>query len=133
MTSITNKTGLPSVEAIDISGDTLYFVAGYSGIGAMHARESITGSSHWINYIGAIDVSDISAYTQQSDSGFELVDLYIASSGTILKMNMSKPYGSLINIQNNTLKVDKLMNIIMEEATPAIKENILKRLETIEN
>ncbi len=33
-----------------------------------------------------------------------------------------------INIQNNTLKVDTLMNIIMEEATPAVKENILKRL-----
>ncbi len=37
-----------------------------------------------------------------------------------------------VNNYNNTVKVDKLMSIVMEDATPAFKENLLKKLEVLE-
>ena len=36
-----------------------------------------------------------------------------------------------INIQNNTVKVDKLMAIVLEDSTPAQAASILKKLETV--
>lgn len=37
-----------------------------------------------------------------------------------------------INITNNTIKVDKLMAIVMEDAPPELQKKILKKLESIE-
>ncbi len=36
-----------------------------------------------------------------------------------------------IHIQNNTIKIDKLMSIVMEDAPPEFKKVILKRLESV--
>ncbi len=76
---------------------------------------------------------------EDNQKNYKLLQIYATLEGNSIKaikelavLEGDITQASVVHIHNNTLKVDKLMNIIMEEVkSPKDKESILLRLETL--
>ena len=76
---------------------------------------------------------------ENNQKNYKLLQIYATLEGNSIKaikelalLEGDITSASVVHIHNNTLKVDKLMNIIMEEVnSPKDKEKILLRLETL--